>query len=43
MIKPAKDGTPGIPVQTILTPTEVKHRLHDTNVRFDEYFSKGIL
>ena len=41
MIKPSKDGAPGIPVHTILTPTEVAYRLHDTNVRFDEFFAQG--
>ncbi|WP_047263760.1 ATP/GTP-binding family protein [Corynebacterium mustelae] len=41
MIKPSKDGSPGIPVQTILTPTEIEYRLHDTNVRFDDFFSAG--
>lgn len=41
MIKPSKDGSPGIPVQTVLMPSEIKHRLHDTNVRFDDFFSAG--
>ena len=41
MIKPSKDGSPGIPVQTILMPSEIKYRLHDTNVRFDTFFLAG--
>ena len=41
MIKPSKDGSPGIPVRTILTPTEVEYRLHDTNIRFDSFFGVG--
>lgn len=41
MIKPSKDGAPGIPVRTILTPTEIEYRLHDTNMRFDEFFMAG--
>ena len=41
MIKPSKDGSPGIPVKTILTPTEVDYRLHDTNIRFDSFFGVG--
>lgn len=41
MIKPSKDGAPGIPVQTLLMPSEIKYRLHDTNVRFDEFFTAG--
>ena len=41
MIKPSKDGSPGIPVQTVLTRTELEQRLHDTNVRFDDYFTGG--
>lgn len=40
MIKASKDGSPGIPVQTILMPTEVKTRLHDTNTIFDAYLEK---
>lgn len=40
MIKPSKDGSPGIPVRTILTPTEIEFRLHDTNMRFDDFFSE---
>ncbi|WBT09403.1 ATP/GTP-binding protein [Corynebacterium sp. SCR221107] len=43
MIKPSKDGSPGIPVQTVLFPTEVQFRLHDTNVRFDDFFKAGEL
>ena len=43
MIKPSKDGSPGIPVQTILFPAERELRLHDTNVRFDEFFQAGDL
>ncbi|WP_115686497.1 ATP/GTP-binding protein [Corynebacterium senegalense] len=41
MIKPSKDGSPGIPLQTVLMPTEVQHRLHDTNVRFEGFFEQG--
>lgn len=41
MIKPSKDGAPGIPVQTMLFPTELKHRLHDTNQRFEDFFIEG--
>ncbi|PRQ11470.1 ATP/GTP-binding protein [Corynebacterium sp. 13CS0277] len=41
MIKPSKDGSPGIPVRTILTPTEIEYRLHDTNMRFDDFFKLG--
>ncbi|MBZ8176213.1 ATP/GTP-binding protein [Corynebacterium sp. 3HC-13] len=41
MIKPSKDGAPGIPVQTILLPSEIEYRLHDTNVRFDDFFMQG--
>jgi len=43
MIKPSKDGSPGIPVRTILTPTEIEYRLHDTNIRFDEFFKLGTI
>lgn len=43
MIKPSKDGSPGIPVQTVLMPTEVEHRLHDTNVRFEGFFEQGAI
>ncbi|MDK7238068.1 ATP/GTP-binding protein [Corynebacterium amycolatum] len=43
MIKPSKDGSPGIPVQTILFPAERELRLHDTNVRFDQFFQAGDL
>lgn len=41
MIKASKDGTPGIPIQTVLFPTELEHRLHDTNMRFDALFARG--
>lgn len=41
MIKPSKDGAPGIPVQTVLFPTEVAYRLHDTNRRFEHFFLDG--
>ncbi|MFL0580624.1 ATP/GTP-binding protein [Dietzia sp. 179-F 9C3 NHS] len=34
MLKPSKDGSAGIPVRVILTPTENETRIHDTNVRF---------
>lgn len=37
MIKASKDGSPGIPVQTVLFPTEISTRLHDTNTRFDDF------
>lgn len=36
MIKPSKDGSPGVPIQTILTPTEVIEELHNTNKRFEQ-------
>ncbi|MGV0870337.1 ATP/GTP-binding protein [Corynebacterium kalidii] len=39
MLKAAKDGAPGIPLQTILTPTEVDLELHNTNKRFDHMFA----
>ena len=38
MIKPSKDGSPGIPVRTVLLPTEIEYRLHDTNQAFDDFF-----
>lgn len=38
MIKASKDGSPGIPVRTVLLPTETHYRLHDTNQVFDEFF-----
>ena len=41
MIKPAKDGSPGIPVQTMLFPTEVQEQLHNTNARFEDFFLEG--
>lgn len=41
MIKPSKDGQPGIPLRTVLFPSEIKYRLHDTNIRFDEFFDEG--
>ncbi len=41
MIKPSKDGSPGIPVQTVLFPSEIEYRLHDTNVRFADFFATG--
>lgn len=41
MIKPSKDGAPGIPVQTILFPSEVEYKLHDTNARFEKFFAEG--
>ena len=41
MIKPSKDGSPGIPLHTILTPTEIEFQLHNTNVRFDDFFKAG--
>lgn len=40
MIKASKDGSPGIPVQTVLFPIEVTTRLHDTNTRFDDFTKK---
>lgn len=36
MIKVSKDGTPGIPLHTVLTPIEEELRLHDTNQAFDQ-------
>jgi len=41
MIKPSKDGSPGIPVQTVLFPTEIADDLHNTNKRFEDYFDEG--
>lgn len=41
MIKPAKDGSPGIPVQTMLFPTEIREELHNTNARFEDFFLEG--
>lgn len=41
MIKPSKDGAPGIPVQTMLFPTEIREKLHDTNQRFEDFFIEG--
>lgn len=41
MIKPSKDGSPGIPVQTYLMPSEIELRLHDTNARFERFFQEG--
>lgn len=41
MIKPSKDGSPGIPVKTELFKSEIEHRLHDTNARFDDFFMEG--
>lgn len=38
MIKPSKDGAAGIPLQTILTQTELDLDLHNTNVRFRDLF-----
>ena len=38
MIKASKDGSPGIPVRTVLLPTEIQYRLHDTNQVFDDFF-----
>ncbi|WP_311342021.1 ATP/GTP-binding protein [Corynebacterium riegelii] len=37
MIKASKDGTPGIPIQTVLFSTEQRTRIHDTNTRFDDF------
>lgn len=39
MLKAAKDGAPGIPVQVVLTPTELELELHNTNKRFDHMFA----
>lgn len=39
MIKPSKDGAAGIPLQTVLTPTEVELDLHNTNKRFADLFA----
>ncbi|MGO3084469.1 hypothetical protein [Ancrocorticia populi] len=41
MIKPSKDGSPGIPIQTVLFPTELEFGLHDTNKRFEGFFTEG--
>lgn len=41
MIKPSKDGSPGIPVKTELFKSEIEHRLHDTNARFENFFAEG--
>ncbi|WP_234391481.1 ATP/GTP-binding protein [Nocardia suismassiliense] len=40
MIKISKDSAAGIPIQTLLTPTEIELRLHDTNARFDELIAQ---
>ncbi|MFC8181561.1 ATP/GTP-binding protein [Rhodococcus sp. NPDC057297] len=39
LIKVAKDNTPGIPIQTVLTDIEYDTGVHDTNARFAEYFA----
>lgn len=39
MIKPSKDGAPGIPLQTVLHATEVELDLHNTNKRFDDLYA----
>lgn len=39
LIKVAKDNTPGIPIQTVLTDVEYDTGVHDTNARFAEYFA----
>jgi hypothetical protein len=41
MIKPSKDGAPGIPVRTELFASEIKYGLHDTNARFEDFFAEG--
>ena len=41
MIKPSKDGSPGIPVKSELFTSEIEHRLHDTNARFEDFFTEG--
>lgn len=41
MIKVSKDGSPGIPFQAVLSPTEVSLRLHNTNHRFRDFFTQG--
>ncbi|OAK53798.1 ATP/GTP-binding protein [Rhodococcoides kyotonense] len=41
LIKVAKDNTPGIPIQTVLTDIEYDTGVHDTNARFAEYFAGG--
>ena len=41
MIKPSKDGSPGIPVKTELFASEIAYRLHDTNARFEDFFAEG--
>ncbi|MFR9753951.1 ATP/GTP-binding protein [Nocardia sp. 004] len=40
MIKISKDSAAGIPVQTLLTPTEMQLRLHDTNARFADLIER---
>lgn len=39
MLKASKDGAPGIPLQTVLTPTEISLDLHNTNKRFDHLYA----
>ena len=41
MIKPSKDGSPGIPVKTELFASEIAYRLHDTNARFEDFCAEG--
>ena len=41
MIKPSKDGSPGIPVKTELFASEIAYRLHDTNARFEDFLPKA--
>jgi len=40
MLKPAKDGSAGIPVSVELTATEIETGIHDTNVRFRELLDR---
>ena len=40
MLKPSKDGSAGIPVRVLLTPTEIETGIHDTNVRFRELLDR---
>ncbi|WP_086007613.1 ATP/GTP-binding protein [Nocardia asiatica] len=40
MVKISKDGAPGIPVQTLLTDSEIELALHDTNARFADLIER---
>ncbi|MGV9836570.1 ATP/GTP-binding protein [Nocardia niigatensis] len=41
MVKISKDGAPGIPIQTLLTPLEVERGLHNTNHRYEDLIRKA--